>query len=510
MAGAERAASSLERSSSLSARSPPSASTSGTRDGAMNNGSIAIALSAEYGEFCPSAISFNGSSCRKLNPASRIQQPIRMTSGISPTPQLSRDGIENSGTSRPAWRPAKKSRVMHALQDQAHAACEDVGRWQQADDEKGFVRKIEEEAGMDDDPVVRQELERDRLFIRGGGHAQHRGPSALCGKHADARVTGRHCLLQTAVVMPNAFANLIPDGRRGFDQRRCGDLHRRGYRQVRIANQIQPVGGFFHEGFGATDSHPPKLHLRKTSRLRQPTQPEQQTLAALERRRLRQWRIGERVIAEHFIQNERSIAPGATTYQLISVAFVQYRTGWIVRRHRQDCPRFRRPRPVEIDAIDFPCAVIRQRVTAIHNRVEACQVREQRIAGNWRQDVRLSGVAEQLEEERVGFAGAGRQHDSIGCYANTAPGVRLRNRLSCLGYPERLRTVRERARVGERSQQRARVSNAYARRIRDCQIDQRSTTPAGIDKRGREAVRPSILRNTPGEHLRRIFDLLIE
>ena len=78
---------------------------SGTAAGEMKIGSIAIALIAEYGEFCPSAISLIGSSCTNEKPASAIQAPSRGRSPISPMPQLSRDGSEKSGTSRPAWRP---------------------------------------------------------------------------------------------------------------------------------------------------------------------------------------------------------------------------------------------------------------------------------------------------------------------------------------------------------------------------------------------------------------------
>src|SRR5438874_8220313 len=203
-----RAARNAACSSSSSALSPPSASTSGMSDGAMNSGSIAIALSAEYGEFCPSAISFNGSSCRKLNPASRIQHPMRMMSGISPMPQLAREGMEKSGTSRPACRPVKKSRGMHAFQDQAHAAGEHVRLRQQADDEKGFVGKIEKEPRMHDHAVVREELECERLLAFGGGHAQDRGPAAVRRQHADAHAAGGGGVFQRPVVVANAIANL--------------------------------------------------------------------------------------------------------------------------------------------------------------------------------------------------------------------------------------------------------------------------------------------------------------
>jgi hypothetical protein len=71
----------------------------------MKIGSIAIALSAEYGELWPPAISLSGSSCTKANPALDTQSPSAGRSASSPIPQLRRDGIEKSGTSSPAYRP---------------------------------------------------------------------------------------------------------------------------------------------------------------------------------------------------------------------------------------------------------------------------------------------------------------------------------------------------------------------------------------------------------------------
>ena len=63
---------------------------------------MAMALIAEYGEFWPSAISFTGSNWTKSHPALSSQEANLARSGISPTPQLPPDGIENSGTSTPA------------------------------------------------------------------------------------------------------------------------------------------------------------------------------------------------------------------------------------------------------------------------------------------------------------------------------------------------------------------------------------------------------------------------
>ncbi|MBP1635859.1 MAG: hypothetical protein H6Q10_2433 [Acidobacteria bacterium] len=72
----------------------------------MNSGSIAIADIAEYGEVWPTATSLIGSSCSRSWPAATSHLAKRGMSGISPTPQLAREGIEKSGTTTPPWRPA--------------------------------------------------------------------------------------------------------------------------------------------------------------------------------------------------------------------------------------------------------------------------------------------------------------------------------------------------------------------------------------------------------------------
>ena len=70
----------------------------------MNCGSIAIALSAEYGDVSPGGISLIGSSCSSRWPAPREPPRHGSMSPISPMPQLRDEGIEKSGTRIPARR----------------------------------------------------------------------------------------------------------------------------------------------------------------------------------------------------------------------------------------------------------------------------------------------------------------------------------------------------------------------------------------------------------------------
>src|SRR6185295_5117151 len=70
----------------------------------MNTGSMAMALTAEYGDCWPAAISFRGSNWRTDCPAADSHFVIGARSAISPMPQLRVEGKEKSGTSKPARR----------------------------------------------------------------------------------------------------------------------------------------------------------------------------------------------------------------------------------------------------------------------------------------------------------------------------------------------------------------------------------------------------------------------
>src|SRR3954468_11591614 len=135
-------------------------------------GSIAIALRAEYGEFWPSAISLTGRSWTKRSPAADSQGASRGRSEISPIPQLRRDGIENSGTSAPAWRPLSNARSdIRPLHHAPHPLDKRGHLRQQADDEVRLVREIEEEPGVHQH-VAREQIEDEILLASRRGHAK--------------------------------------------------------------------------------------------------------------------------------------------------------------------------------------------------------------------------------------------------------------------------------------------------------------------------------------------------
>ena len=98
-------------------------------------------------------------------------------------PQLRRDGIEKSGTSTPAWRPAceaarrdqASARSMHRRTPSANAR----GLGQQAHDQERFVGEIEEESRVHQHAVALEQIEHQILFAARRRDAQDGGPAGL-------------------------------------------------------------------------------------------------------------------------------------------------------------------------------------------------------------------------------------------------------------------------------------------------------------------------------------------
>src|SRR5690606_19534792 len=67
-------------------------------------GSVPIALSAEYGELWPVAMSSTGSTCSARMPAACSHGANSARSAMSPMPQLRDEAIEKSGSRMPARR----------------------------------------------------------------------------------------------------------------------------------------------------------------------------------------------------------------------------------------------------------------------------------------------------------------------------------------------------------------------------------------------------------------------
>jgi hypothetical protein len=127
--------------------------------------------------------------------------------------------------------------------------------------------------------------------------------------------------------------------------------------------------------------------------------------------------------------------------------------------------------------------------------VEPCQVIEQRIARR-RHHHGVSGiVAEQFEQDRVGLARAGRQHDALRGHADAAARVVAGHRRARGRKAQRRRFVAQGLAIGQRVEQGWGILDTGGRGVRQRQVEQ---VPSGRPKRPqhlRDAVRFEVAGN---------------
>ena len=212
----------------------------------------------------------------------------------------------------------------------------------------------------------------------------------------------------------------------------------------------------------AADGHPAELHLRQPGRFRQAAERERQRgLVAADRDRvLRAARADSRRRLRR--RSARSLAR-ARVGEPDEVVAAQHRSRRIVRADDEDGADVRRQRVVETRAVDRPRVVFEQTIRTQRHGFESGQQLEQRVA-RLRDEHRVTGIAEQLEQQRVRLARAGGDDDAIGRDDAAATGVVARDRLV-----ERRRGPA----VQARNDGRARRPAARGRR-RDSRVRQRS------------------------------------
>src|SRR5262249_1883387 len=96
------------------------------------------------------------------------------------------------------------------------------------------------------------------------------------------------------------------------------------------------------------------------------------------------------------------------------------------------------------------CVNVMQFVRPQFDTFERGEELEQRIARLWNQN-RFSLAGEQLEEKRIGFAGARRQMNAFGIDVESAFGVIARDRFARYRQATRRRLVKHSRRPGERA-----------------------------------------------------------
>ncbi len=149
--------------------------------------------------------------------------------------------------------------------------------------------------------------------------------------------------------------------------------------------------------------------------------------------------------------------------------------------------------------VELPSAVKLEPVVLERNRVEVGKVFDQRVARARRQH-NIARVAQQLEQQRVSLARAGRQDDPVRGYRDATTREVVRYRLPCREQPERLRVVAQRQVPGHRRKHTWRVRQADTSGVGHGEIDNRQAVGATpFDCHG-EPVTARRLPQTRGEH----------
>ena len=112
--------------------------------------------------------------------------------------------------------------------------------------------------------------------------------------------------------------------------------------------------------------------------------------------------------------------------------------------------------------------LVGHRLHALH----ASQVLEQRVRGRGHEH-RLARVRQELEQERVGLAGGGREKDALGVHGGRVAQVLARHGLPGRAQAARVRVVLEAGGVRERGEQPGGVCDAACGRVGNRQVETR-------------------------------------
>ena len=165
---------------------------------------------------------------------------------------------------------------------------------------------------------------------------------------------------------------------------------------------------------GPLDGDPRDFHLRQACNLRQAAQGESQRFIV---RGKRQRRLhGERVVQEDFVGNDRHIALSADVVKQFQLARFEVRTCGIVGMNSENRSTARIGCLCAIDRfeerhdLDLPTVIVNQFIRKQLHVLNLGEEVEERITRSWNQH-RVSGIAEQAKQERIRFAGAGREDE---------------------------------------------------------------------------------------------------
>ena len=241
--------------------------------------------------------------------------------------------------------------------------------------------------------------------------------------------------------------------------------------------------------------------MRQSGELREAVQRERQRLGVSRRRSEAPVVLGKRVIQENLINDQRRTVLFRHARDLLMFLPLEKGAGRVVGIHDDNGLRSFSALAIDIEA---PLAVIvAEMVMAKLHVIDLREIIEERIRRPGNKDA-FARVAEELEDQRIGLAGAGGEEDVGRVNADTLLPVVVANSFARREKPSRLRPVAQRLRVGERGEQLPlRVVDPKLCRVGDCEVkDRPARCPPSLQQFG-EPVRLTIPIGALRKHSKR-------
>ena len=296
------------------------------------------------------------------------------------------------------------------------------------------------------------------------GYPEDRVPAAL-GFEEGGRTAGRKMPPERLEVGGHALRDRPLQVGAPLEQRRKRPLDGGGDGKEGVRHDLEAGEGVPAQPLRACRRDPGQLELGKAAALGEATEGEGER-GAVPRHATRALRVrAERIVREHLVGHESEIPLGAEHLQGLELVALQEGTRRVVGAHDHDHPGPRGRLLAEGGEVDVPLAVVLDGIRHGTDALQPGEVLEQRIAGAGDEHL-VPRIAQELEEERVGFAGARGQQDARGVDGRAAPREVFGHGGAGCGPAEGHGLVAEPSRFGEGQKQVFRVVEAHVRRVR--------------------------------------------
>src|SRR6266852_1828721 len=196
-----------------------------------------------------------------------------------------------------------------------------------------------------------------------------------------------------------------------IEQHRAGKLDGSVHGEIGIGDDFEARSCFGDPFLRNTGSDPGKFHLRKSGNLGHSTESEGERVGIGDKTATR--RAVVRIIEKNFIDNQRQPVVATENVDRRAFRHRDVRTGRVIGMNKNHGPRLGGSCLVERIEIDLPTVIVEERIRNEFNVGEIGKKLEQGVTRLGYKNF-VGGIAEQSEDVRVGFAGAGGQNQAFG------------------------------------------------------------------------------------------------